>query len=329
MAAPMHARRATLRIGPAGWSYADWNSVVYPTDRPRGFKPLAFIARHFNTAEVNSSFYRIPTAKMTDAWTRIVPKGFRFSLKLTRVFTHERGEWPDRAEFDAFREAAEPLRSADMLGPLLMQFPWSFRFTPQNAEWLARLADELAGFERVVEVRHRSWEPPEALAAIRRAGAVCNIDQPLLHDCIGPTVHVSEVAAAGSAGAEVSSSAGPTAGDSAQVRRLGYVRLHGRNFRTWFAPNLPSFERYNYLYSLHELREWVTRIERMSEQADELYVIANNHYRGQGVANALELRAMLEGGPVDVPPELIETYPRLRAIARPPPQAGLFDQGGG
>jgi uncharacterized protein YecE (DUF72 family) len=312
------AHRAKLRIGPAGWSYPDWDAVVYPTVRPRGFKPLAFIARHFNAVEVNSSFYRIPTPRMTDAWTHLVPRDFRFAMKLTRIFTHQRGEWPGRSDFDAFRDAAEPLQTAGLLGPVLMQFPWSFRFTPENVDWLARLADELPGFERVVEIRHRSWEPPEALAALRRAGAFCNIDQPRLHDCLPPTSHVFGADRGGADGGESKDGSLPG-------RRIGYVRLHGRNARNWFAQNVPAFERYNYLYSVEELREWAERIERMSQEADELYVIANNHYRGQGVVNALELRALLEGGLVQAPSELLDAYPRLRAVAAPPAQARLFD----
>jgi uncharacterized protein YecE (DUF72 family) len=345
-------KRAKLWIGPSGWSYDDWNGVVYPVSKPRGFKPLAYLARFFSAVEVNSSFYRIPTARMTAAWVPLVPRDFRFAFKLTQSFTHQRGDSPAQSDAGAFRAALAPIREAGLLGPLLIQFPWSFRFTAESADWLKRLADTFPDFDRCIEVRHSSWGTTEALAELRRAGGYCNIDQPQLHDCLSPTQHVF----------------GETA----------YVRLHGRNARNWFAgmqptsatgshgaaqptpstvvrrdaaeqpaspegarrdageetnsdtrvsdaKRIPSFERYNYLYSEDELREWLRRIDAMCAQAEDAYVFANNHYRGQGPANALELRAMLENRHVAVPNELLQTYPRLRAIAQPPREPGLFD----
>ncbi|MGD8451429.1 MAG: DUF72 domain-containing protein [Phycisphaerae bacterium] len=291
------AARARLWIGPSGWSYDDWSGVVYPQRKPRGFKPLAHIARYFNAVEVNSSFYRIPMARMTAAWVPLVPADFRFAFKLTQIFTHERGSFPDRPEVDAFTAALEPIREADRLGPLLMQFPWSFRFTPVAVDWLRRLAEAFPQFDRFVEVRHASWATPEALAVLAEVGGYCNIDQPRLRDCLGPTGHV--------------------------LGRDAYVRLHGRNARSWFAENVPSYERYNYLYTDAELREWVERIEAICAKAESAYVFANNHFRGQGPVNALELRALLEGRQVAVPEKLLEAYPRLREIALPPAEPGL------
>jgi uncharacterized protein YecE (DUF72 family) len=151
----------------------------------------------------------------------------------------------------------------------------------------------------VFEVRHASWESAEALAAVRAVGQWCNIDQPRLRDCLGPTAH----ALGGSA----------------------YVRLHGRNAQNWFAEGQPAFERYNYLYSEDEVREWVARVSALCDQTDNVYAFANNHYRGQGPVNALELRALLEGQPVNVPPALLAAYPRLRAVARPVRPTSLFD----
>ncbi len=295
----MAATTAKLWIGPAGWDYPDWGGIVYPATRPRGFKPLAYLARYFNAVEVNSSFYRIPSPRMTTAWPRLVPADFRFAVKLTRVFTHERQEFPAPADVRAFCEGVAPLRDAGRLGPLLMQFPWSFRHTPEAAAWLDRLTASFAEFERFVEVRHSSWAEPDALEVLRRAGGYCNIDQPRLRDCLGPTAHV--------------------------FGRAAYVRLHGRNARNWFAENQPAFERYNYLYSADELRAWVGRLNALAAQAEHVYVFANNHYRGQGPVNALELRALLTGQPVDAPPELLAAYPRLRSLARPGPKPGLFD----
>lgn len=291
--------RAKFWIGPSGWSYDDWSGVVYPAGKPRGFKPLAYLARYFNAVEVNTSFYRIPTPRLTAAWPAQVPPDFRFAFKLTRIFTHERAAFPSPAEVQAFLAGTAPIRDASRLGPLLIQFPWSFRYTGDAVEWLRRLADSFREFDRFIEVRHASWAQPEALECLRQAGGYCNIDQPRLRNCLGPTQHV--------------------------FGRSAYVRLHGRNAASWFAENVPSYERYNYLYSADELREWITRLNALAEQAENVYVFANNHYRGQGPVNALELKALLSGDRIEVPPELLAAYPRLAALAPPPRDAGLFD----
>jgi uncharacterized protein YecE (DUF72 family) len=293
--------RGKLWIGPSGWSYEDWYGIVYPLARPRGFKPLRYLARYVGAIEVNSTFYRIPSPRMTATWPLQVPSDFRFAFKLTQTFTHERTEFPPATDIHDFTAALEPIRAAGLLGPLLIQFPWSFRYTPEAIDWLRRLTDAFPTFERFIEVRHTSWAQPEALADLARFGGYCNIDQPRLHDCLGPTQHV--------------------------FGRSAYVRLHGRNAKSWFAENRPKYERYDYLYQEDELREWITRINAIREKAESTYVFMNNHYRGQSIVNALELRAMLEGQPVEAPSELVVAYPRLRHIARPPCERGLFDGG--
>jgi len=285
----MAAHPETLWIGPSGWSYDDWHGVVYPQPAPRGFKPLSYLARYFNAVEVNTSFYRLPTARMTAGWARQVPEDFRFAFKLTQVFPHRRDTYPAPETVRDFHDGLAPIRAAGRLGPLLVQFPWSFRYTPEAVEWLGRLAEDFADDERFIEVRHASWAEPAALDALRAVGGYCNIDQPRLNQCLGPTQHVWGLGA--------------------------YVRLHGRNARSWFAENVPSYERYNYLYSEDELREWVTRLNALCAEAHNVYVFANNHYRGQGPVNALELKALL-GGAIAAPPTLLAPYPPLGCLAR-------------
>ncbi len=280
------------RIGPCGWSYDDWNGVFYPSHRPRGFRPLAYLARFFDAVEVNSTFYRIPSPRMTAEWPKLVSPDFRFAVKLTHSFTHERAEFPAAGDVRAFHQAVQPLRESGLLGPLLVQFPWSFRHTPQAVDWLRRLADAFSDFERFVEVRHVSWAVPEALAELAAAGGFVNIDQPQLRDCLPPSEHV--------------------------FGRTAYVRLHGRNALNWFAENRQPHERYDYLYGEEELREWVRRLNAIGSKAEEVYVFTNNHYRGQAPANALELRALLTGEAVAAPAELIRAYPRLTRVAGAP-----------
>lgn len=294
-------RATRWRIGPSGWSYPDWEALVYPARKPRGFKPLACIASMFDAVEVNSSFYAIPAPRVTQNWARLTPPDFRFTVKLPQSFTHARPLRVDPREVDAFRAALEPLAASGKLGPLLIQFPWSFRHTPDAGEHLERLAGAFAAYPRFVEVRHSSWSAPQAQDTVRAAGGFCNIDQPPLRDCLAPSAHVSG--------------------------RSAYVRLHGRNAANWFADGLPAFERYNYLYDETELREWVARLLAIGAQADEVYVFANNHYRGQGVVNALEIGHLLGLPPACVSTELRSAYPRIAAITRAPPprdQATLF-----
>ena len=294
------APRARFYVGPSGWSYDDWAGIVYPARRPRGFRPLSHIARLFNAVEVNSSFYRTPTPRTTAGWVEQTPAEFRFTFKLHQAFTHARTAFPEPAEVEAVLAALRPVKEAGRLGPLLIQFPWSLRHGAAAVEWLKRLAETFAEVPRVVEVRHRSWATDEARAALRLVGGCCNIDQPALRDCLGPSADV--------------------------FGEVAYARLHGRNAANWFAENIPGYERYNYLYSDRELAEWAERLRAMAQEAREVYVFANNHYKGQGVANALELREMLGAPRVEVPAELRAAYPRLGAISAPPRQAGLFGE---
>lgn len=294
----MPARACRLWIGPSGWSYPDWFGVVYPLPKPRSFQPLAFLAQYVNAVEVNTSFYNTPTPQMTAAWPPLVPEHFRFAFKLHQSFTHETA-FPPLSQAEAFVAALTPVLAAGKLGPVLAQFPWSFRYTPAAVDRLRRIADAFAAFDRFFEVRHSSWARPEALAALGACGGYCNIDQPALRDCLPPSDHV--------------------------FGRNAYVRLHGRNAANWFAEGLPAFERYNYLYSIPELREWVARLNAIRDRAQEAYVFTNNHFRGQGVANALQIRALITSARVDVPPDLLAAYPSVARISRRPRQPSLFD----
>jgi uncharacterized protein YecE (DUF72 family) len=292
-------------IGPAGWSYEDWKGVVYPAGAGRRFDPLEYLARFFDVVEINTSFYRPPPATWTRAWARRVedhPR-FRFTAKLWRGFTHERDTPPSTADLDAFREGIDPLAEEDRLLAVLAQFPWSFRNDPEERSRLAAILDAFGDYPLVVEVRHESWDEPETLAWLRERGVgMAAIDQPL-HE--------------GSLGA-VDRRTGPVA----------YYRFHGRNFEAWFAEGRPSHERYDYLYGREELEPWVGRMKSaaVDPQVKAVIAITNNHYQGQAVVNALQLKSWSSGRRVDVPEPLLEAYPKeLEDIsAAAPEQPDLF-----
>ena len=132
-----------ILVGPAGWSYEDWKGRVYPRTPPRDFDALRWIARFFDLVEVNASFYAVPSARMTGRWPDQVPREFRFAVKLFREFTHA-AALPPRSVDAAFLDALAPLRDAGCLGPLLIQFPWSFRYGKPAVERLRALADRFA-----------------------------------------------------------------------------------------------------------------------------------------------------------------------------------------
>src|SRR5262249_38910125 len=101
---------------------------------------------------------------------------------------------------------------------------------------------------------------------------------------------------------------------------VGYIRLHGRRYDTWFSddPTTPPEERYNYLYSQTELLPWAERIRKLARHTKTTFVITNNHFEGTAIVNALELLSLLGGAQVAVPGPLRHRYPELEAIANAP-----------
>lgn len=283
----------TVRVGPAGWSYDDWKGIVYPSGVGSKVHPVDFLSRYFDTIEINSTFYRPPSARTSASWARraTANPGFRYTVKLWQRFTHERDAWPSPDEVATFTTGIAPLAAEGKLGALLIQFPWSFKRTPENRRWLADVLDAFAQYPLVLEVRHASWDEPEVYRQLaERHVAFCNIDQPLFSKSIEPKAEVTST--------------------------VGYVRLHGRNAHDWFRADAGRDERYDYLYTIDELETWVEKIERVRQAADDTYIITNNHYRGQAVVNALEIQHRLGKTPeAELPATLTEHYPRLKAVA--------------
>ncbi|MGO8796245.1 MAG: DUF72 domain-containing protein [Candidatus Sulfotelmatobacter sp.] len=307
-AAPIPAPNALLpniRIGTAGWSYKDWEGIFYPSGmQHRKLHPLEYLARFFDTTEINTSFYGPLKPEWAKLWCRkvaAVNPNFLFTAKLYRAFTHSpiavmeptsaatiRPTDQDEART---REGLDALASEGRLGALLIQFPVSFKNTSLNREYLDRLLRQFIEYPRVVEVRHSSWNDAQTLAAFTQKNVgFCNIDQPTLGLSLAPTEHATSA--------------------------IGYVRLHGRNYEHWFDSDNRN-DRYNYLYNEGELAGWKERIASVAARAQTTYVITNNHFESKAGVNALELKAMIIGKRVKAPPTLIDKYPELKNIADP------------
>jgi len=282
-----------IRIGPAGWSYKDWEGIVYPQKPGKSFDPLEYLARFFDTIEINSSFYRPPAPTTTKSWaTRVAANiKFVFTAKLHRLFTHERGKATKKDEKE-YRQGMDVLAKAGKLGAVLLQFPWSFKNTPDDRVYLGKLLEKFSDYPLVLEVRHTSWNTPEVYEWLEeRAVGICNIDQPVFKKSIRP--------------------------QALTTSPVGYVRLHGRNYKDWFREKALAHERYDYLYSIDELDPWLVRIKEVAKQTRETYVVTNNHFRGQGAVNAIEIKAALKEERVPAPEPLFKVYPRLEESAVP------------
>jgi len=292
-------------IGTAGWSYKDWEGVVYPEKKAQGYHPLVFLAQYINIVEINSTFYRPPSIYISLSWTKKVEgyPDFLFSVKLHQVFTHQRKGFTQK-DVDNFKLGIEPLRARERLASILIQFPWSFiNSTPHN-EYLIGLFKSFSDFPLAVEVRHSSWNTSDFYKLLSEYKVCfCNIDQPIFRNSIKPS----------------SVSTNP---------QFSYVRLHGRNYKNWFKKDAGRDERYNYLYTKEEIEEWIKRIKDLGSQSSKVFVITNNHYRGQALANALQIKNMITGEKLDIPSLFLEEYPVLKELAKKSKegQLDLFDE---
>jgi uncharacterized protein YecE (DUF72 family) len=303
---------SVIRVGPAGWSYPDWAGYVYPSRRQKGFHEATYLAEFFDTIEINTSFYNPIRPDHAAQWIERVAANprFVFTAKLWQRFTHDisaGAEGPAIAASTAEDERAvragfDVLSAPGKLGAVLLQFPFSFHRTRETVAHLTALLKRFADYPLVVEVRHTSWQTPETFALLEECNAgFCNIDQPVIGKSLGPSAETTSP--------------------------IGYARLHGRRYDTWFSDDaaIPSHERYNYLYSTEELAPWAKRVQKVSERSHEVFVIANNHYQGKGVVNALQLISILKGSKVKVPEPLRVQFPELEAIAdAPPAEPSLF-----
>lgn len=293
----MSRKRATVRVGVAGWDYPDWKGVFYPAPKPRGFDPVRYLARYIDLIEINSTFYRPPTADTAKRWTERVADlpDFRYTAKLYRRFTHERATAFKAAEVREVKAGMKPLLRAGVLDALLLQFPWSFRNTEPNREWLADVLDAFAEFPLALEVRHETWNQTEFYAWLAEIGVgFVNVDQPLFRRSIKPSARATS--------------------------HIGYVRVHGRNYSDWFRKGAGRDARYDYLYTAAELKSWVERTKEVAAapETESVDVVFNNHYKAQAVVNGLQFKSLLEGHKVAVPETLYEEYPTaLRKYAKP------------
>ena len=268
----MRAGNAELYVGPAGWSYKDWEGIVYPEPKPRGFRAPQFLSRWFNAIELNNTFYRPPNPGYCTRWVADVRDrpDFLYTAKLWQRFTHERDEAWTEEDVRVFRDGIAPLVQTGRLGALLVQFPWSFRYSTLSREHLKALVGDFGDLPLVLEVRHREWMQDQALRFIESLGvAFCNIDQPTFRNNIPLT----------------SIAFGP----------VGYLRLHGRNAQAWFSKDAGRDQRYDYLYKDDELDEIEAALREIADRVERMFVIANNHYRGQAVAAGLQVIQRLTG----------------------------------
>jgi uncharacterized protein YecE (DUF72 family) len=296
-----------IRVGPAGWSYPDWDGRVYPAHKPHGFHALSYLARTFDTIEINSSFYAMPRAEHADRWVALVADRpqFRFQAKLNRDFTHLPEPGADDAEDGWEAKAREfsagiaPLVRAKRLTSLLVQFPVTFLHGKSEVRRLGRLRALFPEVALVLEVRHQSWFERPAIDQVRGLSySLAYVDLPSAwnhpppwHEPTGP---------------------------------IGYLRLHGRNAREWFRGDAERDDKYDYLYGEREIDELSRKAQRIASVHDDTVVVTNNHFSGQAVANAIDLMFLLQGRPVPAPAEIVESFPHLRRRCRIEGQQPLF-----
>ena len=254
-----------LYIGTSGYSYPDWRGPFYPKSlAAKDYLP--YYSRHFNTVEINYTYYRPPDRHTMARMLANSSGRVLFSIKANREMTHERVATAET--YQRFIHALEPLAEAGVLGAVLFQFPYSFHHTPKNVDYLKGVRDLLPDMPLVVEFRQARWIRQETFELLKELEmGFCCVDEPALKGLVPPVVVVTSNPA--------------------------YLRFHGRNSQKWFNHEKSS-ERYDYLYSSEELQEWVPKIKKMADGAENTLVYMNNHFTGKAVQNANMLIEALE-----------------------------------
>jgi len=254
-----------LYFGTSGFSYNDWVGNFYPRGMPRR-EWLKYYAREFNSLELNSTFYALPKLSVMEAMVDKTGEGFLFSVKANQEMTHQRQQ--NNSVFVAFIHVLQPFIDAGKLGCVLAQFPYSFHFNNQNRDYLEFFRERLGDLPVVLEFRNSQWLKPEVFDWLRNWNlGFCCVDEPQLPNLLPPLAEVTS--------------------------NIGYVRFHGRNEAKWWQHE-HAYERYDYTYSVEELKEWLPRINKLKSLAEEAFIFANNHWHGQAIDTIRQLRLMAD-----------------------------------
>jgi uncharacterized protein YecE (DUF72 family) len=281
-----------VRIGVCSWADEGLLTRWYPRGVSSPRARLEYYAERFDTVEVDSPFYRLPTPETAARWAERTPPGFTFHAKASKAMTgHEPG---DREQaFAAFREALGPLEASGKLRGVLVQYPPGLVKSREALAELAAARGRLDPLVPLVEFRHRSWMTGEqrahTLGFLERHGlAYVSVDSP-------------ETAAANVL---------PRL--AARTHAVAYVRFHGRNAGMWNARTRTSGERFDWLYEEDELAEWVAPLARL-EAEGEVYAMFNNNRHDYAPRSALRLRRLLDES--DVPATgAVEPEPRVPTL---------------
>lgn len=246
-----------VRIGTSGYSFEDWRGNFYPPTIDKG-RMLDYYVQYFPTVEINSTYYRIPHPRVFENMVKKAPRGFDFMVKVPQSFTHRRHGL--EADTAAFREAIRPVEEAGMLSGLLAQFPYSFKFSDQGLDYIARCRELMSPNTLFAEFRHESWVNRTMYDRLRKEGiGYVAVDEPQLPGLLKP--------------------------DCFATTDTGYIRLHGRNADKWWDGGAL---RYDYMYSSKELEVWRQKVRKLLLKIKKVYVYFNNCHQGQAVANAAE-----------------------------------------
>jgi uncharacterized protein YecE (DUF72 family) len=290
-----------IRVGTASWTDKTLikSGTFYPKQVANAEDRLRYYAEHFDTVEVDSTYYALPAERNAVLWASRTPPGFIFHIKAYSMLTGHptlvksipkvlRQELPKEAlekvhakefpkevvgeAFDMFKAALKPLKAAGKLGCLLFQFPPWFVPSARAYAWIRLVREKLPDHHLAVEFRNRQW------VAAREVHGSLNflkdhsisyvvIDAPWVKGWEGPVAITTD---------------------------LVYVRFHGRNLENWFKKGVATVERYRYLYKEGELKRWADKIKRASRQAEQTFAIFNNCYENFGIKNAKTLKGLLK-----------------------------------
>ena len=259
----MDSAEGKIVVGTSGYSFDDWVGTFYPKGTRKG-DMLGYYARHFGCVEVNSTYYRIPHPIVLRRMEEKTPECFEFVIKANQEMTHKGSR--DPVLYRSFTDAIQPVVDAGKFEGVIAQFPWGFKNTSENRGHLRFLKDQFGDYPLFVEFRNREWITEDVFSELEKSGVgYCSVDEPQLKGLVPPIAR--------------------------RTTDLGYVRFHGRNAKNWWGRG--GGDRYDYLYSEAELKEWVAKIQAMSQNARKTFVFFNNCHAGQAARNARLMKELL------------------------------------